>query len=152
MLKHKYFEQFFPCTQTMKHKQNSTDGKTENRKDWRGEGVWEILRTELFRGERGGEVERSHDTILRLRFLRLRFLPWWERRLDYSPSDWPEPSMIPTCDCYICLGAGGRKEVEADSECYGEDGGGELGTPSQRASTRSSLKLLPPLYARWHGA
>lgn len=147
MLKHKYFEQFFSCPQTMKHKQNSTDRKTENWKDWKGEGVWEILRTELLRGERGGEVERSHDTTLRL-----RFLPWWERQLDYSPSDWPEPSMIPTRDCYICLGVGGRKEVEADSEYYGEDRGGEPETPSQRASTRSLLKLLPPLHTRWHGA
>lgn len=35
-------------------------------------------------------------------YLRLRFLPWW----DYSAPDWPEPSMIPTRDCYICLGVG----------------------------------------------
>lgn len=51
--------------------------------------------------------------------------------------------MIPTRDCYICLGVSGRKEVEADSECYGEDVGGEPGTPSQKATQGPRSNYFP---------
>lgn len=98
------------------------------------------MRTELFRGESRGEVERSHDTTSKTKIPTLTR----ERELDYSPSDWPEPSMIPTRDCYICLGVGGRKEVEVDSECYGEDGGGRARDSFPKSQHKVLTQITSP--------
>lgn len=103
------------------HSDNETQTKLHWWKDRKSKGLkrWRGLRN-LYSGalQKARGEERLKEAMPQ--YLRLRFLPWW----DYSAPDWPEPSMIPTCDCYICLGVGlveGRGE--ADSECYGEDGG-----------------------------
>ena len=105
----------------------------------------EVKGSEKSWGQSSSEVraeERLKEAMTQ--HLRLRFLPWPERELDYSPSDWPEPSMIPTRDCYICLGVGGRKEVEVDSECYGEDGGGRARDSFPKSQHKVLTQITSP--------
>lgn len=105
----------------------------------------EVKGSEKSWGQSSSEVrgeERLKEAMTQ--HLRLRFLPWREGQLDYSPSDWPEPGMIPTRDCYICLGVGGRKEVEADSECYGEDGGGRARDPFPKSQHKVLTQITSP--------
>lgn len=56
--------------------------------------IWEITRTKLLRGEQ--REERLKEAITQ--HVRLRFLPWWERWLYYSPSNWPEAGVMSTHD------------------------------------------------------
>ena len=114
----------------------------------------EVKGSEKSWGQSSSEVraeERLKEAMTQ--HLRLRFLPWPEREswITHLPIG-QSPAWYLHVTATSAWGLVEGKRWKSTVSVMGKMAGGEPGTPSQKASTRSSLKLLLPLHARWHGA